>query len=213
MSELPEEIEPLGRRDRMLSCFKESSAFMLAVNSLPESLHLKDEADLGKMFNITPLDYAMKKRLWTRFYEVEETGDMRLKMRDIFGGLCSDPYFYRVLVKNPVRIAWLTAPPIDTEFLLEEAFRFAFEKVRDGILNMPVTEKSAPTILKAFQYFADRHLGPMIQKIESKNLNVEMNANQPLGSVDPHEIQKKLDELKTKLLKPKDVTPVGPDVD
>jgi hypothetical protein len=214
VGEASTDLEVQSRRDQLLSCFKEDSRIMRAINELPPEYHLKDEAELGKLFRKTPMDYAMKKQLWTKFYEVEKAGTMRLKMVDIYGGVCSDPYFYNELIKNPARIAWLISPPIDNQAIIEEAYHFAFQKVRDGILNMPVTEKSAPTILKAFQMLADRHLGPVVQRIESKNLNVDVNAKNNTDPIDPKAIEEKLNELKTKLLNPapiKDVTPVSDD--
>jgi hypothetical protein len=206
VSEFEESEENLSRRDKLLSCFKDDSTLVLTINQIPEEYNLKDERELAKMFRPTPMDYAMKKQLWTRFYEAESTGVMRLKMVDIYGGICTSGYFYNELMKNQARLTWLITPPIDTEALLEEAFRFSFQRVRDDILNMPVTEKSAPILLKAFQYFADRHLGPMVQRIESKNLNVEMQAGKVETPTDPRDIELRLKEIKAKLLPARDVT-------
>lgn len=208
MGALEEVDENTSRREQLLQCFKDDSALIRAIDVVPPEMHLMSEAELVKRFNPTPLDYALKKQLWTKFYEAEKSGDMRLKMVDIYGGVCSNQYFYNELTKNPARVAWLVIPPLDTGALIEEAFRFSFQKVRDGILNMPVTEKSAPIILKAFQIFADRHLGPVVQRIESKNLNVEVDGNRAGNeTLDPMEIDAKLRELKAKLLPTKDVTP------
>jgi hypothetical protein len=192
-----------------LACFKEDSKFYRAATELPEEYMLKDEVELGKLFRVTPLDYAMKKQLWTRFCECENVGIYKLKTTDIFGGLCTNSYFYKELIENPARVAWLITPTVDTQALIEEAYRFSFQRVRDDILTMPVTEKSAPILLKAFQYFADRHLGPMIQRIESKNLNVEVQGGKMETPTDPHEIEAKLREIRAKLLPTKDVTPTN----
>lgn len=202
MGEMVEVSENQSLRDRLLSCFKEDSTLARAVEDIPQEMHLLSEAELADKFRVTPMDYALKKQLWNKFYETERSGDMRLKMVDIYGGVCSNQYFYNELTKNPARVAWLITPPIDTTAMIEEAFRYSFQKVRDGILNMPITEKSAPVILKAFQIFADRHLGPVIQRIESKNLNVEVDGNKPQEPIDPVEIDLKLRELKAKLLPP-----------
>lgn len=211
MGEATTDLETPSRRDQLLSCFKEDSRLMRAVAELPEEYHLKDERELAHLFRQTPLDYAMKKQLWTKFYETEKTGVMRLKMVDIYGGVCTDQYFYNELIRNPARVAWLITPPVDTSAIIEEAYHFAFSKVRDGILNMPITEKSAPTILKAFQMLADRHLGPVIQKIQSQNLNVEVDATRnQQGPIDPQAIEDKLNELKTKLLSSRPIRDVGP---
>lgn len=202
LNAMDEHVEGLTRRDQLLGCFDENGKFMESVRNIPEEYMLKDETELSNLFRVTPLDYAMKKQLWQRFYEVEKTGIYKLKMTDIYGGLCSNPYFYQQFIQNPARVAWLLSPPLNTEALIEEAFRYSFQKVRDEILNMPITEKSAPVILKAFQYFADRHLGPMVQRIESKNLNVDVDARDVNvnGPVDPYEIEERLRELKKKLI-------------
>lgn len=204
------ELEVSSARDRLLSCFKEDSALMRAVADLPPEYHLKNEQELGTLFRKTPMDYAIKKQLWLKFYETEKLGAFRLKMVDVYGGICTLQHFYQDLVKNPARVAWLISPPIDHQAIIEEAYHFAFTKVRDGILNMPVTEKSAPTILKVFQILADRHLGPIVQKNLNLNANVDPN-KPPTEPIDPHAIEAKLNELKSKLLSPapmRDVTAI-----
>ena len=200
------ELEEPSRREQLLSCFGDESRFVQAVRDIPEELHLKDEVELGKMLKATPLDYALKKQLWTRFYECERNGVYKLKTTDLYGGLCANSYFYKELINNPIRVAWLVTPPINTEALLEEAFKFSFQRVRDDILTMPVTEKTAPILLKAFQYFADRHLGPMIQRLETKNLNVEVQGGKMETPTDPYEMEAKLKEIRAKLLPMRDVT-------
>ena len=207
MGEEAGELEVQGLRDQLLSCFKEDSRFFEEVQNIPPDLMLKDETELGKLFKPTPMHYAMKKQLWENFYECEKVGVYKLKATDIYAGICSNPYFYQELIKNPARVAWLVTPPIDTSSLIEEAFRYAFQRVRDDILSMPVTEKTAPILLKAFQYFADRHLGPMIHRIESKNLNVEVQGGKMETPTDPREIEQKLKEIRAKLLPVRDVTP------
>lgn len=208
MSENAQELEVLSRKDQLLSCFKEDSTLMRAVSEIPEEYLLKDETELANMFRPTPMDYAMKKQLWGKFYEAESTGIMKLKMVDVYGGICTSGYFYNELMKNFARISWLITPPINTEALVEEAFRFSFQRVRDDILTMPVTEKTAPILLKAFQYFADRHLGPMVQRLETKNLNVEVQGGKVDIPTDPREIEQRLKDIKNKLLPVRDVTQV-----
>lgn len=202
------ELEDTGQRERLLSRFKEDSSLVKAVSQIAPEIQLMDEAALARAFKPTPLDYALKKQLWSKFYEAEKLGT-RLKMVDIFDGLCTNQYFYNELIKNPIRVSWLVTPPMNTEALVEEAFRFSFQRVRDDILTMAVTEKSAPILLKAFQIFADRHLGPVVQRIESKNLNVDVDggSTRDVGAMDPYEIETKLRELKQKLIPTKDVTP------
>lgn len=209
MQYLEENDAPVGKRERLISCFKDDSAFSLAIKALPEELSLLDESRIEALYKPTPMDYALKRQLWSRFYEVDKSGELSLKMVDVYGGICGHPHFYNYVLREPHRVAWLITPPIDTSAIIEEAFRFSFQKVRDGILNMPVTEKTAPILLKAFQIFADRHLGPIVQRIESKNLNVDMKASQQSDiPLDPHELETKLREIKAKLLPPsKDVTP------
>lgn len=206
MSETVTDLESASQREQLLACFKSNSSLIVGMKNIPEELLIEDEVELKKRFNPTPIHYALKKKLWSRFYEVQKTGEFRIKLIELYDGICTDAYFFQTILKNPVVVAWLTAPPVDYHAMIEEAFRFSFEKVRDGILNMPITEKTAPILLKAFQYFADRHLGPVVQRIESKNLNVEVDGNKPIEQVDPHEIDAKLRELKAKLIPSRDVT-------
>ncbi len=211
MSEVIESVDEPGRRDQLLSCFKPDSRFVKAVAALSGDLALKDELELEKLFKPTPLDYALKKKLWTRFYEVERDGSMKLMATDIYKDVCTNGYFYEELINHPVRIAWLVTPVINTSALIEEAFHHGFKKIRHGILELPVTEKTAGVILKTWQMIADRHLGPVAQRIESKNLNVDVTGQMPGtdgAPMDLKQLEEKLTEVRAKIIgSAKDVTP------
>lgn len=207
MGEPISELSELSRTERLVSCFSEDGKLARVAREIPEAYRIMDETELVKLFRPTALDYALKKRLWAKFYDCESTGIYKMKNTDIFGEVCSGPYFYQDVITNPVRVAWLISPPIDTATLVEEAFHYSFQKIRDGVLKLPVTEKTAGHLIKVFQIFADRHLGPVVQRIESKNLNVEVDGNKNADPIDPKAIEEKLNELKTKLVPSRDVTP------
>jgi len=104
-------------------------------------------------------------------------------------------------LKHKHRVAWLLIPAKRHQDMIDEAFIFALNKVRTEILTMPVTEKSAPVIIKALEYFTNRSLGPMLQRIEQKSMNVNVDGNQVMrDAMTPEELQHRLTELKTRVI-------------
>lgn len=86
--------------------------------------------------------------------------------------------------------------------LIDEATYFGLKRLRNDLLTMPMTEKSAPVFLKAVEFLANRAWGPVIQRIEAKHahLNLGTRSAPTNESLSPEEVQKRLTELKRKLM-------------
>jgi len=187
-------------RDFFIESFDKDGALYKAIQNIPDELKLKNEQELADMITPTPVDYAMKKNFWDLFVRVRDQ-KMQPLQSDIYNGVCRATYFYQCYVINPARIAWMIHPPTDSFSLVEEAFAIAFRRVKEDLLTMPVTDKSAPVLLKLFTYLADRKLGPMLHRIETRNLHVGVNMpgdKQQLPTT-PAELEAQMDKIKKKL--------------
>jgi hypothetical protein len=196
-----------GRREAVLSRIK-PGVFLSKIEDIPDELKIKNESELMTLATPTPTEFAMKKSLWDWFLAQESAGLAKdLEPVHIYGGVCSKQYFFSYFLNKPAKVAWLFSPPIDTETLIEEAFLFGLHRVRNDLLTMTINEKTAPTILKAFQYFADRKLGLLTQTINSKNLNVELKAGVD-GMASVEDVSEKFKKIKEAMSKQiKDVSP------
>jgi hypothetical protein len=172
--------------------------FAESVAALPQDILIMTEDVLERYFNVTPHDFLIRKNIHTKAKQARELGTT-VDIQEIFIGVCSRQNFYKNISTNQHRLAWYLIPIHAYEEMLEESFFHGLKKVR-AILDMPLTEKSAPHILKALEFFANRHLGPVIQKIEQKSMN--MNVNKTISErevIDPEEMMQKFAELKSKL--------------
>jgi len=169
----------------------------IAVNTDPNILCMI-ETDLQKKFTQSDTDFLIRKRIHELVKSARDTGQTKIPTIRIYDGICTRQNFHENLVKNPYRMAWYLQPISSYEDIMAESLYFTLKKVRDEILTMPVTEKSAPIILKALEYFSNRALGPVIQRIESKNLNVEMK--QP-STMDNEEISQRFSDIQRTLAK------------
>ena len=89
--------------------------------------------------------------------------------------------------------------------LIDEATYYGLLKLRNEILTMPVTERSAPTLLKAIEFLVNRAHGSVIQRIEAKHAHLDLN-NSDMIAKTPEELQSAIDTLKSKLF-PKHIPP------
>jgi len=172
-----------------------------ATSSVSEEIMTMTDIELCDHFNPTTTDFMLRKRFWEMTESAHVTGENEMQPTALCKGICSTTYFYNRWLKNTYRVAWLLIPIRKHQDMIDEAFIFALNKVRNEILTMPVTEKSAPVILKALEYFTNRSLGPMLQKIEQRSMNVNVDGNQAIrDALTPEDLQNRLDELKSKMI-------------
>lgn len=198
MSILPELREasqaPTSIRQQVFSLLSEN--IQRAILGIPEDILMMNEEELEKKFKPTNVDYMLRRRLWEKFREAEKLGLPNIPNVEIYRGICTDQNFYCYTLKNQTKLAWLIHPVQDPDEMLKEAYEFGLKKVRE-ILNMALTDKSAPSILKAAEFLTNRVKGPVVQKLETKNLHVSMDAQEkPLTN---EEISNKLLELQERI--------------
>lgn len=167
-----------------------------------------DEISLEEKFNPSPSDYGMRKNLWQKVKAAELSGIKLIETQEIFSHYYTKSNFFANVTKNPYRVAWLFLPLDSFQEQFEEILYRAIKKLRNEVNNLNVTEKNMGHFVKILEFLTNRTLGPMTQKIESKNLNVELTASE---AQDPKALELKLYELKEKMLAPRNVTPQEPE--
>ena len=187
--------ERAGTPTELISYFDDR--FFEISSQVPDEILSMVETELSKKFTQTDTDFLLRKRLHEVVKAAKGSGAEKIPTIRIYEGICTRQSFYEKIAKNPHRIAWFLQPIASYQEMLEESLYFALKKVRDELLTMPVTEKSAPAILKALEFFANRALGPVIQRIESKNLNMDITPSNSLADVGS--ITEKFNALKKSL--------------
>jgi hypothetical protein len=179
-----------------------------SIEAIPPEVMAMSEDELNKVRAPLTVDYLLRKSLWEHFERCQKAGIKEITVSEIYEGITSHQNFYQKVLVNPHRLAWIFIKPPTADVLFEEAFFFGMARIRAEVLTMPINEKTMGPIIKAMEWIANRHLGPMIQKMESRNVNLNLT---PAESQDPAELETRLGDLKQKLLKAKDVTPIDPE--
>lgn len=177
-----------------------SGRFAEIAEAIPDETWCLSEMDLSNKIHPTPTDFLLRKNIITILDKAQRSGSASLETKEIYNGICSRQWFYYNIMSNPLKIVWLLTPIQNAQDLLDESFYFCMKKVRDEVLTMPVTEKSAPIILKALEFFTNRSLGPVVQRIEQKSMNVNIDGGKSLQHLSPDDVMKKYNELKSKII-------------
>lgn len=184
------------KRERLVNLFS-GTRLHEKVAAIPDSLRLKNEDELRDELHPTRTVFAVKRQLWRVGLAALDAGEDSLPVVRIFDNICTKQMFYEHLMQNPLCLAWLFTPPSDVSTLVEEAFLFGLSKIRNEILTLPINEKTAPIVFKAFQYFADRHLGAVTQKVETKSLHVNVDGVARPELMSREQVYEKIKELES----------------
>jgi hypothetical protein len=191
-------------REKAIATFNET--FISRVRAIDPEISEMNEIELeshmsSKLVPITPKDFFIRKRFWELAEQNVNTGMSDVCTVRIYEGIMTKSHFQRQILRNPYKLAWILLPQSKHQDLIDESFYFTLRKVRNEILTMQVTEKSAPIILKALEFFANRSMGPMLQKIEQRSMNVTVDGNKAMReAINPEEMQAKFAELQAKLV-------------
>lgn len=166
--------------------------------AIPPEVWHQNETELTSHFNVSTIDFLLRKRINKCIEDRKNSGlKGHIPSIEIYRNICSAMNFYYI-IKNPYRVAWLFMPLKSADEMIEDGFYHAMRKVRDEILTMQVTEKTAPVIMKALEFFTNRHLGPMLQRLETKSLNVNVDAK-TRDVIDPEQMMERYNQVKSQL--------------
>lgn len=148
---------------------------------------------------------AMRTSFWVEYnYAVSENRKMVVKR--IHAGICSEDYFYKNVLVTPLFLAWLLQPPEDYTKAMQALLVRSTERIYE-LLDTPfvktddngkvtVDHKVMSLVLQAHKHLEERVKGSVVQRIEQKSLNV--NVNRDVLEVSEDELDRRLRELRTR---------------
>lgn len=185
-----------------------------AIDSIPDELRLMDERELRKHVKPNPSVQALRNSFWVEYARCMDRGANWMKVSNVISGICSIEYWAQVVLKSPGLVEWVLRPPISYNRAMEEALYFGVEKIRE-ILELPFQRKSidpktgfdmvivdtkvAELVLKAFMLIDTRVKGSVVQRSETKTLQVNASmkeVKQAMEAESMEEIEKKLKDLR-----------------
>jgi hypothetical protein len=153
-----------------------------------EDLFKLDERELKKIARPTPTDNRLRLAFWTEYNRVQEQGEKRMFMVNVYAGICTHQNFYGRYLAYEHNVAWLLTPPSNYVAALNEMLVVGQDNLRQVLEVSPVDAqgevnlKLAELQLKIYLAVELRTKGAVAQRIdtrtESKNFNVNVNADQ-----------------------------------
>lgn len=159
---------------------------------------LMSEMELTDNFKPSPYDYHLRKRFW-EMTKARGPDDPQIEISKLYDGICFASQFYERILKNHYILSWMLTPLEDHSAIFEEFFYTLFMKMRKEMLDMPISEKTLGHFNKTLENLGNRVLGPVIQKIEQKSMNVTVDAKDMMKEVGPASVEDHIKELKSKI--------------
>lgn len=173
----------------MLSVIKSKEfrdVLIQAYNNRPE-LFDKDEEDLshhlkaqGRGHAPTIVDNRMRLSFWHEF-EKCQTNNRRIYATNIYGGICTEEYFYHNYLKDPEKVAWMLCPPASYVTIMEETLQFGMTQIRQVMQRASPLRKDGTVDIKLLEMYIkiikmvdDRVKGGIVQRMESKSLEIHV---------------------------------------
>lgn len=161
----------------------------ITMRRMDQDIFLNDERDLRKKLNPGSTLNYIRLNFWLEYaYAQENRKLMRLSV--ILKGVTSPEYFFRVVLKDEMKLAWVLTPPADYLVVQRDILDSALERLRQAIRiqfytitekiaidkagNQVITRTRKPNVQaiaevrKIAEFLADRVQGAVVQKIALK---------------------------------------------
>lgn len=190
--------------------FGESLKLSQAIRDISEDIKFLTERELSEKIKITPKLWEIRRRFNEARIKAKQEGSKTITARTVYMGTYTETNFYTKVLPDPYKLAWMILPIVDHRDICDEIMRFQLEKMREFVRTTEISEKNIHQMLKILDYVTNHSVGQATQKIQiqSKNVNVEMNAKELPPTGDNLDISKRLEDAKARLMEaPRDVGP------
>ena len=153
---------------------------------------------------LTQTDRRLRLAFWLEYERAQNRG-IEMNMKRVIDSACSHDFFYKA-IKNPKKMGYYLIPPVNyssaCDDLLERSI-LVLGRILDQVVNARVIDsKMAEVAMKIFNAIDARKNGAVVQRVEQKNLNVNVDAATP-ESLSLEDVKKRLMELEQKSPEPK----------
>jgi hypothetical protein len=84
--------------------------------------------------------------------------------------------------------------------VIDDAAYHGLRRAREQLLTMSLNEDTYGPFIKLLEMFVNRSMGPVVQKIERRSLNMHLSAQKPEKEAEkPGKLHEKFQELQSKL--------------
>lgn len=151
------------------------------------------------------MDYELRLSFWEEYNSrFESMTPMRINK--IVSGICSISNFYDEICNDPGRLTFIITEPARTQNRMKYVFHLSLQEMLKVIkMKEEINVKTGTTDTKLmdikykiFEYLDQRLHGSLIQRVEQKSLNVNVEATpEQIGMQSMEEIDKRLEQLES----------------
>ena len=162
-----------------------------AVKRIPVNYLTMEERKLQVEANAGETERLLRTSFWEE-YTLATDNKRNMSIDKVYTGACSREFFYRYIVANPLKLAYLVRPMKAYMLRMKELLDLAQDQMREIMLLPILDKKGVPNTkliaekVKIMILTENRVKGTVVQKIatQSKNLHVHTNADGKLETVD-----------------------------
>lgn len=151
----------------------------------------------------------LRQSFWNE-YENAVAANRKMRLSQIIAGVCTETFLRNKVLPENEKMAFILSPPSDYLVVVKEALNAGLDTLRqivsanvikaDGSLDT----KAADTIIKAVALLDMRVKGAIVQRVDQRTLNMNINQELPKGKTalptSVEDLDRELDEVKKKLL-------------
>lgn len=110
-----------------------------AIEALPDDLVEASEADLKKLLNPDELTCRLRIQFWDEYNAACDQNRM-IRPANVMRGLTFAEYFYKHVLSNEAKVAWIVKPPQDFLLAMRDLLYLGLERLRE-IMTQPLVDK------------------------------------------------------------------------
>jgi hypothetical protein len=189
-----------------------------AISEIPEDLLYLSEEALRNKLNPSIKYYEVKRSFWEEYTLAHDRG-VNMRNWRIYDGKYSKTFFYKIFLKNKTLLAWIISPMVQYEDRVSAALDRSLERY-DELINMDITStkkikdpsaetgyrivtetdpKKALVLLQVIKNLEDRVKGTAVQRQVSVTTSEPSGQGIKSATINKEAIDKRLQELETKL--------------
>lgn len=187
------------------NCPRIHEAILRLMIEEPELLSL-DEGSLHKLVHPTVGMQRIRFSFWAEYENCASRG-RPMKQAQIIGGILTEQNFKESFLANNKKVAYMLCPPTNYVVQVKEALQAGFETVRQIVSAKVIDEdgflipRAADVVLKAVALLDIRVKGSIVQRIDQRTLNMNMEAPPQIQipeSLD--DLERQIAEVRKKLI-------------
>lgn len=165
-----------------------------AISHLPTEVYELDERELTKLIwpKGDPDETSSRLRVafWAEYDRVQANKESRMDISRVTDGVCTLRYFYSKFILDQRRLAWILQPTVDYTLSIKEMHVLGMTAMRRALALDATAISGKPNVklieaqFKIMQHIDMRIKGAIVQRIDQRNLNVNVNSDAPTETAD-----------------------------